>query len=490
MESILQDKIDVFFAENEISVKKDVSTKKLPQFNIVSAQGLDREVFYDKLVNELDNVVKHNKGRNGDPDATAASETTPWMMVDLDGDEIILYFKPTYNASASTRYVEEGIADFLVKFFDNQERLTMEDLAGINVGGSWVDSFNETAQALYDFIPPAKRDIVVSREGYSTDPSYPSIHMEIIDAMIRTGEYKSSERNSWNPSDIYVCYKGAIDEFLTKLNAIETIADLNFLLDEYLQSREIIGVSLKKIGGKTAKIEYRGYTYTAQVSDTAELVSSIKVPGFFDVNGNPIVAYNANTRKATSSRMDTSSIAFNFKEGDKVYEFKYRPFSTTNVQLELGGKGENARFGKVPKKALESVANKFGIYEISSVDGSYNFYDEFTPMVNKIVSSGLPISQVNQGKVGTLNINDWINYANAVDKNEYEGEEVAMIKFWPTYIKFLYMLASSYSNGDDQNFDPPSDGPGKVWTLGYLLNYLASAAAKNTESNAPYIIVH
>lgn len=148
-----------------------------------------------------------------------------------------------------------------------------------------------------------------------------------------------SSEDKWNPADIWI----ASTDFNPKeLDSIDTIESLNqFLLEKY-QSKQLFGVSLKKVEGQP-RLDKKNY-------DTASKIKKASQIGF--------KKYSLVFQQRNSIPMD---IYFYFGNGTQD-RFQARNFggdSTGSFQLEL--KGVSANQGRIGGGSAYKILNHLGI---------------------------------------------------------------------------------------------------------------------------------
>lgn len=183
-------------------------------------------------------------------------------------DEIAILYKPLKGSggsgagSAQTALQETTQAIFLSLSFNVLKRkLTSDDIFKENLNNAYqyVDTndfpimeilaFSEDEKWLNTFIETAN---MIFADYYDSNKSYTFERgSELIKKLYDDFKEKSKEMNikaqgdKWNPSDIWM-----ISNTLNELPSIDTLSDLNsFVYDKFL-SKDLIGISLKKLSSK------------------------------------------------------------------------------------------------------------------------------------------------------------------------------------------------------------------------------------------------
>ena len=113
----------------------------------------------------------------------------------------------------------------------------------------WLQTFYaQQAKMLEEFSNPKFKEF--NREGG---------FMDFITELAKT-KFGISKKDTWNPADIWLIKD--TDKAIAKIKknvegskASQTITELNDVLRQMFKAREVVGISLKKISGKTAKYE-------------------------------------------------------------------------------------------------------------------------------------------------------------------------------------------------------------------------------------------
>lgn len=144
---------------------------------------------------------------------------------------------------------------------------------------------------------------------------------------LNRAEGEFSNLNKWSPADIYAVSSDGMRIDLTKAR---TIQELNSMMLKALDSRDIIGISLKKVKG-SASIQYKNTDGNRKGYKFKKL--SIGLRGFFE-SGDGYVFFN---------------------DGGKI---QFRRFGTT-WQGEI--KGKNANMGKLSGGPIGSIMKRYKV---------------------------------------------------------------------------------------------------------------------------------
>ena len=201
-----------------------------------------------------------------------------------------------------------------------------------NYDDSWHDTFKLQAEKLKAWLSTNKG------YEYSRDASD---GMMVFVEKIAINKCGVSTKDSWNPADIYLCRKTKKTEI--KMN-MTRIGDLSVpkpqkldMLNDYMRrlftTRDLIGISLKKLG-KSATLEESNVTRQQTLKDISIISNSIKLDLDLDTNG----------------EFKTGEMKFKIKVGDSEVNVQIRAFSggvRESTQMDMTGAGAAAKLGKV-----------------------------------------------------------------------------------------------------------------------------------------------
>jgi len=144
----------------------------------------------------------------------------------------------------------EGLQKIFVK--SNTQLLLYTTPVDIkSTGGSWINNFFQQHQKMLS---------VYKSPGWTVfDRDDKGGFMNYITNLVKT-KFGIPKKDSWNPADIWLIkespkYRQKIIESMKGSGATQTIAELNAIMRDMFKAEEIVGISLKKISGQTAKYE-------------------------------------------------------------------------------------------------------------------------------------------------------------------------------------------------------------------------------------------
>ena len=158
-----------------------------------------------------------------------------------------------------------------------------------------------------------------------------------------------SQKDSWNPADVWLVNKGtAYKELLKQIEQAKYISQVNRALQEAFKGKNnggvpvVAGISLKKSTGKVLHYELVNLAYKASALAQVEYVG-MNLDIVFDKDGNP---------EKVTNMMTVMELTSGFKP-DKKAQMRIGSAGTDNLNLEFSAPGQAAQLGKVPKDLAE-----------------------------------------------------------------------------------------------------------------------------------------
>ena len=211
----------------------------------------------------------------------------------------------------------------------------------------WHETFKMQSESLKKWLGPTNRGYEYSRDAQNG-------MMAIIEstALNKCGV---KTKDSWNPADIYICKKSKKQEIKKE---IERIGSLNTtdkkikldMLNEYMRkkfkTRELVGISLKKLG-KTVSLEETNVDRLQTLKDIEIIRNSIRLN--LDLNDR--------------GEFTTGEMALKIQVGSDEVNIQIRAFSggvRESTQMDMTGAGAAAKLGKVSsREAIEPFLRDF-----------------------------------------------------------------------------------------------------------------------------------
>lgn len=228
------------------------------------------------------------------------------------------------SKSPSTAQQEDGTR-FCLEYYATNKKFPAKDLINKAVkfefGKDWHDSFEKTINAVLTVIPKSNMG---QYDFYrDSNPKKPMFLNQITDSKVLP-----DSKDNWNPSDIWAVKKTsaqklslAVDVLHKKLLAKSAgIENLNKFVEEKFDSKEIIGISLKKVAGPKATI--------SKIEVDAKYIKSISY----------VEPWKKFDYKVSNSYFDLLPQFKVFKDTVN-YRFRFRPRGASN-ELNTYGEGQ------------------------------------------------------------------------------------------------------------------------------------------------------
>jgi hypothetical protein len=243
-------------------------------------------------------------------------------VIDQEGNAVT-------SKSPSTAQQEDGTR-FCLEYYSINKIHPDKDLINktvkFNFGKDWHDSFEKTVTAVLTVI---SKSSMGQYDFYrDSNPKKPKFLNQITDSKVLP-----DSKDNWNPSDIWLVKKTsaqklglAVDILYKKLLTKEAgIEDLNKFVEEKFNSKEIIGISLKKVAAPKATI--------SKIEVDANYIKSIRYIG----------PWKQFDYKVSNSYFDILPQFKVFKDSVN-YRFRFRPRGASNELNTYGeGQPENAK---------------------------------------------------------------------------------------------------------------------------------------------------
>ena len=251
----------------------------------------------------------------------------------------------TINAAETA--LQENATRFVCEHFIEKNK--MPDAADIekiyaNYDDAWHETFNMQATALKKWLR-GQRGYLYSRD----DGIMP--FLENI-AITKCGV---ATKDSWNPADIYIVKSNKERQIkidLTKIgnNRADKKVKLD-MLNEYMRekflTRDLIGISLKKLG-RSVSLEETNVTKLRTMKDIGIIKDSIRL----------------NLDLASNGEFETGEMAMKINAGGAEVNIQIRAFSggvRESTQMDMTGQGAAAKLGKVSsREAIDPFLQSMG----------------------------------------------------------------------------------------------------------------------------------
>ena len=241
------------------------------------------------------------------------------------------------SINAAETAMQENATRFVCEQFIDGQPAKMpsgDKIAAIypNYDDSWHDTFKMQAEKLKGWLGTNK--------GYEYSREASDGMMAFVER-IALNKCGVSTKDSWNPADIYLCRKtkkAEIKKEMTRIGELgvpkpQKLDMLNDYMRKLFVTRDLIGVSLKKLG-KSATLEESNVTKQQTLKDISIIANSIKLD--LDLN--------------VSGEFKTGEMSWKIKVGDNEVNVQIRAFSggvREKTQMDMTGAGAAAKLGKV-----------------------------------------------------------------------------------------------------------------------------------------------
>jgi len=185
-------------------------------------------------------------------------------------------------------------------------------------------------------------------QHYSRDDGF----MDWITKFVKE-KYGIVKKDTWNPADIWLIsnYQTVTATLERKIkDDVTPIQEFNAILRDMFNERKIVGISLKKMSGKTAEWELVNL-------DNADIFDNDEYVFYLDSATCNCALKSANDFKTTDSRIIIKS-----KKQDITFQIRQNSAGFNNLKIEGTDIGaSSARLGKVPLAMAEKVFQSYGL---------------------------------------------------------------------------------------------------------------------------------
>lgn len=477
---------------NELCPRLGIGFKKREEYRpkakkiTYTLQPLDKEDRKTKAARATDFL--NNRGIINNFFYGGSGGTTPVITFTFKGFNVELLFKPVDGGAKTTAKDESYWAFVIAALSNDQESLipkTEEEMASFEYEGikggreGHAQNYITSAIKIINEALDINKKYILFRDKLTINlcdsNSYDSLHT-LINEAAKLVKGSSFQKDVWNPSDIIACEWKSYDPFkLEWTDEMQFQASLapeqrsfegfNTILRKYLESKNLIGFSLKELGDEV-HIEYDNLS-----ENPKEETSTEKAFKILSIEYPPCTLKSKIEDGGRCSRSGIKIEAQDLEENE--YIIKYRIFDGKTLQIEFQIKGQNAKLGKTPKFILNDL---YKIYGVSST-GELNASDSIKIMVApETLSNKINFIMENKGELpiyckGTPLSVEALKELNS-EKN-ISVEDTNAKSMWPRIVDFLYLLVKGEIGG----------------SLNYIMNSLYKGAKKEFEGCAPFVKV-
>jgi hypothetical protein len=251
----------------------------------------------------------------------------------------------TINAAETAK--QENATRFVCEHFIEKNKMpAAADIAKIypDYDDQWHETFNMQASALKKWLK-SQRGYLYSRD----DGIMP--FLENI-AITKCGV---ATKDSWNPADIYIVKRSKERQIKIDLKKIgDSKVDKKIKLDmlnEYMRekflTRDLVGISLKKLG-RSVSLEETNVTKLRTMKEIGIIKNSIRL----------------NLNLQSNGEFETGEMALKINAGGSEVNIQVRAFSggvRESTQMDMTGQGAAAKLGKVSaREAIDPFLQSMG----------------------------------------------------------------------------------------------------------------------------------
>jgi hypothetical protein len=256
----------------------------------------------------------------------------------------------------------------------------LEDIFDGNIDYSWLQSFyNQQKRLLEEF-----GKSYWGKFEYGENDDIMEFIKDVLSEVTLNGQ-KIKYKN-WNPSDIWMVKKNSRDKIkdfirknISRSSRSQTLHELNALLKILIRKKELIGLSLKKVGKGDAKFIYVNINITTKdVTDKIEDLNEVKKI-IFDLSLNRSNEFKDQQAKVVLTEKQSIQI--------KSQSPNRQTYLTFETQIGSGGRGGKSEVKEVIKLlgTQSTFTNKFTDYP-NDASEFLKHKDEYVKMFNKIKS--------------------------------------------------------------------------------------------------------
>jgi hypothetical protein len=300
----------------------------------------------------------------------------------LDGEDYFLTINPQQAKGGPTTEEQEKCSIFLFEKALKSKNPNVSDylkdlekiFSRIHMFPDWIESFQYQIDGLIEFF----RNQNLSNYEFFRESSFTKSLYDHAKKIIGF-----SSKDSWNPADVWIVDNSnkRINEFLR----LETEVEINNYLRNALKSREIVPLSLKKVGNSPVSVQEINMEEKAFTEK--QIPSMVNLDLYFD---DKLKGFKNN-----GARIITTT--------DTIFVLRFS--SKTSYSIEAAQKGSKAQLGKVPvdmyRKQLDNSCN---------IQDWGNNFDEarLKNLFSEIVKISLEHKEISTG-VGAGEIENFMN---------------------------------------------------------------------------------
>ena len=366
-----------------------------------------KEVKIPRIVEEQDNIAAVKRKLSGSINLTG-------MKIQFGNGSGV----GGSRIDAKTTAMQENATRFICEQFIEKNKFPKNsEIEKIYPGydEDWHNTFTLQATTLKTYLTGAPGGV----SGYSYSRDVVGTIMPFIED-IAINKCGVRTKDSWNPADIYIVRTNKERNIKKEIKAIgdsslekpQKLTALNDYMRSRFKTKELIGISLKKLG-RTVKTEETNVKKISAIKEIKIVDESVKLD--LDLND--------------KGEFITGEMSLQLNVKDHIVNVQIRAFSggeRESTQMDMTGIGEAAKLGKVSsREAIDPYIRKFILSRRMATDlpgvGRFSEGD-----ITKYVNEFLIIKDI---KIGGSNIyfgkNDWETTLREAVKLEKENNRTA-----------------------------------------------------------------
>lgn len=203
----------------------------------------------------------------------------------------------------------------------------------------WEDTFYEQQKTIVKELGSTKFS------HYSRDDGF----MDFVSKLVKT-KFNISKKDTWNPADIWLV--NDLRKMQSVLKKISNLSQFNAVLKDMFSDKKVIGVSLKKMSGKSARWELvNTKPIIKDFDDDDYLYDLSKIRFMLDVSGDGDFVNKNTTIYISDQGKEFATISIR-QSGNNFSNLKFEGQSSVS---------RSARLGEVPVTMLNALMSDYGI---------------------------------------------------------------------------------------------------------------------------------
>lgn len=228
---------------------------------------------------------------------------------------------------------------------------------------NWFYTHTQIANELFDNLDNSKNYIIY--HSFYGDGLSSTIHRKYQELIKLEGITFKVSINRWNPSDLYLVSSTNEEKITSDISKCNTLNELNIIMDQYFDSKDLIGISSKKIP-KNSKISL--------------VISNDELPSFKYVNS----TMSEDPFESMTIYVNTiSDFGLNSTQKEKLEVRIFSGIKESNIFMEI--KGKTGKYGKINTKYLNYILGKMDLEKLPHFTELQSFtHEELITKIDKM----------------------------------------------------------------------------------------------------------